>query len=194
MRLPIRFFSIGLFTAGILSLGFYFLTDSSKESIENVAVEDMIAQVEENGYRVITEDEFISFSMYMDTMKEEEAQTASAKTDKEKEEQKSKEEETDTKKKDDKEKEKDTKKKEKKEDKTDKVTKTKFTIKKGDVTQDIADTLVDKKILSKGERDKFIKYLEDNDYSPYIQLGTFEVTSEMSIKELAETVTTYPGD
>ncbi len=90
--------------------------------------------------------------------------------------------------------EKDTKKKEKKEDKTDKVTKTKFTIKKGDVTQDIADTLVDKKILSKGERDKFIKYLEDNDYSPYIQLGTFEVTSEMSIKELAETVTTYPGD
>ncbi|MEI3611702.1 hypothetical protein [Pseudogracilibacillus sp. SO30301A] len=201
MRLPIRFFSIGLFTAGILSLGFYFLNDSSKESIENVAVEDLIVQVEENGYRVITEDEFISFSMYVDSMKEEESKTASAKTEKEKdaekdkekdkekekEEEKSKEKEKDTKKKDDKEKE--TKKK-----KEDKVKKVKFTIKKGDVTEDIADTLVDKKILKKDERDKFIKYLEDNDYSPYIQLGTFEVTSEMNIKELAETVTTYPKD
>lgn len=187
MKLPIRFFSIGLFTAGIISLGFYFFNDNSIESIEDIPVEEMIAKVEEDGYRVISEDEFISFSMYMDNIKQEEAQAASTKTDKEKEKQESKEK--DTKEKDDKDKDKE---KEKEEENTEEVIKAKFTIKEGDVTPDIADILIEKKIID--DRDKFIKYLEDNDYSPYIQLGTFEVTSDMSLKELAETVTTYPGD
>src|SRR5690625_2808801 len=100
MKLPIRFFSIGLFTAGIIYLGFYFFNDNSIESIEDIPVEEMIAKVEEDGYLVISEDEFISFSMYMDNIKQEEAQAASTKTDKEKEKQESKEK--DTKEKDDK--------------------------------------------------------------------------------------------
>src|SRR5699024_12554084 len=61
-------------------------------------------------------------------------------------------------------------------------------------TPDIADKLIDKKIIDKDEGDKFIEYIEDNDYSDYIQLGTFKVDSEMSMKDLAETFTTYPGD
>lgn len=60
------------------------------------------------------------------------------------------------------------------------------------MTQDIADTLIEKKIID--DRQEFLDYLDDNDYSAYIQIGTFEVNSDMSLKELAEVVTTYPGN
>ncbi|MFZ3580463.1 hypothetical protein [Virgibacillus sp. DJP39] len=37
--------------------------------------------------------------------------------------------------------------------------------------------------------DAFNKYLEDNDYSQYVQIGTFEVTDQMTFNQLAETIT-----
>src|SRR5690625_4319411 len=64
MKQSIRFFSIGLLTASLLLLGFYyFLNDSVASS--DIPVEDMIAEIESNGHRVITEKEFIAYTIKM---------------------------------------------------------------------------------------------------------------------------------
>lgn len=180
MKQSMRFFAIGLLTASVVLLGFYFILNGSQASSKDIPLEEMIEQIESSGHRVITEKEFIAY-----TISNEEKTSDENKDDKKKEDDK------DEKKQD---KDKDTKDKDKKKDdkKKDKVIKAKFTTKDGVVTQDIADILVEKKIID--DRQKFLDYLEDNDYSPYIQVGTFEVNSDMSMKELAEVITTYPGN
>lgn len=194
MKQPIRFFSIGLLTSAILLSGFYFFFDTSKENIENIPVEEMIAKVEEDGYRVITEDEFISYSLSTEKENADKDEKETAGKDKEqknskKDDEKSKEKE---KKQEDGDKKEKKKNKEDEEDEKEKVKKVTFTTEEGVVSQDIADILIENDIID--DRQKFLDYLDDNDYSPYIQLGTFKVTSDMSMKELAETVTTYPGN
>lgn len=180
MKQSIRFFSIGLLTASLLLLGFYyFLNDSAASS--DIPVEEMIAEIESNGHRVITEKEFIAYTINNES--EVDSDQESKKDDK-------KEKSSNKKKSNDK---KDSSKdKKKKEDKEDEIIKAKFTTKDGVVTQEVADILVDEKIID--DRQKFVEYLDDNDYSPYLQVGTFEVTSDMSMKELAEVITTYPGN
>jgi len=180
MKQSIRFFSIGLLTASLLLLGFYyFLNDSVASS--DIPVEDMIAEIESNGHRVITEKEFIAYTINNEA--EVDSDQESKKDDK-------KEKSSNKKKSNDK---KDSSKdNKKKEDKEDEIIKAKFTTKDGVVTQEVADILVDEKIID--DRQKFVEYLDDNDYSPYLQVGTFEVTSDMSMKELAEVITTYPGN
>src|SRR5699024_9109422 len=83
--------------------------------------------------------------------------------------------------------------KDKKKDKkdSDKPKKVTFTTKPGVVTEDIAEILYDKNVID--DKRKFEDYLEDNDHSAYIQIGTFEVTTDMSFNEIAEVITTYPG-
>lgn len=179
MKQSVRFFAIGLFTASVLTLGFYLFSDSSNAANEDMTTDELIAKVEEAGYRVITDEEFISYSLYIDE-KNEQAKSEEVKKDDEKAD----------KKKEDKDKKDSKKKKDKK--KKDDVKKAKITIKSGDVLADIAEQLADKKIIK--NKQKFIDYLEDSDYSSKIQLGTFEVNSDMSMKEIAKTLTTYPGD
>lgn len=202
MKQSVRFFAIGLFTASVLTLGFYLFSDSSNAANEDMTTDELIAKVEEAGYRVITDEEFISYSLYIDEKNEqaksEEVKKDDEKADKKKEDKdKKKKDGKKDKKKDDKEKNKKNKdkkdsKKKKDKKKKDDVKKAKITIKSGDVLADIAEQLADKKIIK--NKQKFIDYLEDSDYSSKIQLGTFEVNSDMSMKEIAKTLTTYPGD
>lgn len=185
MKQSIRFFSIGLLTASIVLLGFYFLFGNSKASSKDVPLEEMIEEIESTGHRVVTEKEFIAY-----TINNEEKEVDKEDSAKEKKESSDKKE---TKKTDDK-----TDKKDKKEDKDkkdkDKKVKATITTDDGVVTQEIADKLVEENIIKDKEKQKFLDYLDDNDYSPYIQIGKFKVDSEMSMKELAETFTTYPGN
>src|SRR5699024_12074887 len=84
---------------------------------------------------------------------------------------------------------------EKKEDDDDKKKeKTTINIGAGVVAPDIADDLVDGKIIKKDERDDFIDYMNGEGYSEEVQLGKFKVDSEMDFKELAKTFITYPGE
>lgn len=188
MKQSIRFFSIGLLTASIVLLGFYFLFGNSKASSKDVPLEEMIEEIESTGHRVVTEKEFIAY-----TINNEEKEVDKEDSAKEKKESSDKKE---IKKTDDKADKKDKKEDEDKKDKKDKDKKVKATITTDDgvVTQEIADKLVDKNIIKDKDKQEFLDYLDDNDYSPYIQIGKFKVDSEMSMKELAETFTTYPGN
>src|SRR5699024_1188775 len=222
MKQSIRFFSIGLLTASIVLLGFYFLFGNSKASSKDVPLEEMIEEIESTGHRVVTEKEFIAYTINNeekevdkeDSAKEKkessdkkETKKTDDKTDKKdkKEDKDKKDKKKETNKKEIKKTEKKTEKKDKKEnkDKKDKKDKDKKDYKKvkvtittddGVVTQEIADKLVEENIIKYKEKQEFLDYLDDNDYSPYIQIGKFKVDSEMSMKELAETFTTYQGN
>lgn len=190
MKLPIRFFSIGLFTAAVLILIVYTVFDKPGNATDNIPVEDLISTLESEGYRTITKDEFISYSLYLDTQKEEQE-----KEQKQEKEAKKKErnEKDNSNKKDDKiEKKNNEDKNTDEKEVKDEPKKLTLSINQGDVSQDIANNLKDNGIIDDAQ--KFSSYLEDNDYSSYIQIGKFEVNSAMNHKEIAEIITTYPGN
>src|SRR5699024_739174 len=120
--------------------------------------------VEDEGYHVITNEEYITYTLNKDeTGKNKEASNSE---EKEKQEDKKKED------KDDDKKEEKSDDNEDEEDEEDEVVKASIKVDESCYTPDIPDKLIDKKISDKDEGDKFIEYIEDNDYSDYIQLGT----------------------
>lgn len=63
MKHTVRAFSIGLLTSAvILFIIFYFVEDSAK-SVENIDIEEMIEYVENEGYAVLDQQEYISYSV-----------------------------------------------------------------------------------------------------------------------------------
>src|SRR5699024_2091702 len=152
MKQAIRYFSLGLLLSVLLLYGYQFFNKEDRAA--SFSEEELIDLVEDEGYHVITNEEYITYSLNKD----------------------------------------ETGKNQEEEDEEDEVVKASIKVDENTYTPDIADKLIDKKIIDKDEGDKFIEYIEDNDYSDYIQLGTFKVDSEMSMKDLAETFTTYPGD
>src|SRR5699024_790625 len=173
MKQSLRFFSLGLLVSALLLLGYsLFFEDSAKKA--ELSVDDMIESLGDEGYRVVSEDEFITYTLEKDqaqnSSEEEDSSTKSDKKDSEKKaNKKDKEKDKDNgnadKNKNDK---KDNNKKSKDKDDKDDVVKATVKTKSSIVSQEIADDLVDKKIIKKKERDKFANYLEDNDYSGYI--------------------------
>jgi len=190
MKLAIRYFSIGLLTASIVLFIMYLIVDDTSQAIEDLSVEELATALEDKGYRTITQDEFISYSVYRDEQKEaeEKKESEKAKSNKaSKDDSKDKVEEKEEKNRTD-EKKQETKKDEKEKKKPKTAT---ITVKEGSVTQDIGKELEKEGIVK--DANEFVKYMEDNDYSSRIQIGKFKVNSDMSLKQLAETFTTYPG-
>lgn len=184
MKISVRAFSLGLLTASVILFIMYLITDDSSQAIENLSVEELKSALEEKGFRTITEDEYISFSVYQD-----EKQKQANEKDKNSKKENVRDKQDDKNVKED---AKNDEEKEKKEEDKDKPKEIKLKVEPGFVSQDIAKILKDEDIID--DTAKFVKYMEDNGYSPYIQIGTFTVNSDMSLKELAETLTTYPGN
>lgn len=72
---------------------------------------------------------------------------------------------------------------------TEKVT---FTVTSDDTSYSVAERLLERGIIK--NVDEFNDYMLTNDLSQYIQTGTFELRNDMTLKELGETLTTYPGN
>lgn len=187
MKNAMRFFSLGLLVSALLVYGFQFFSGNSSDA-SSIDLEDMISEVEKQGYHVVDQEEYISFSLSKEEAQDndnsaepkKDAENKTAKADKTKEE-KSKEDKQDK-----------SNENENEEPVKEEASKATFKVGQGVYTPQIADILVEKKIID--DKQKFIKYMDENGYSDYIQLGTFKVTSDMSLKELAETLTTYPGN
>src|SRR5690625_3072748 len=73
MKQSVRFFSIGLFTSSVLLFGYYFFFNKDNRNLEALPIDYVISHVESEGYRVITEDEFISYSLLTEEANKEEA-------------------------------------------------------------------------------------------------------------------------
>ncbi|NBJ68528.1 MULTISPECIES: endolytic transglycosylase MltG [Clostridia] len=194
MKQPIRLFGIGLLTAGIIMLGVYFFTNGNIQTADNLSDEELVTLVEDKGYHVLTNSEYIAVSVDEDeataAKKQQQpgtkANSAENKSDNNEEKQENqnanREDKNKAKQNDDKKQAAD--KEENKEDEKKTFT---VNIKEGMPSSEISDQLEANDIID--DAAKFSAYLEDNDYSQKVQLGKFKVSSDMSLQEIAEAIT-----
>lgn len=184
MKQPLRYFSIGLLTASVILFVFYqFL--GSKELTEEESIDEMIANIETEGFRVIPESEYIALSVFKHEDDKEQSDNDEDKDEsknKEKEITEQKKEKKESDKKDDKASEKEEDKKEKKEKK--KAESYTLTIKENMMPSTISELLAENKIIK--DATKFSQFLEDEGYSPRVQIGKHKLNSDMSHREIAE--------
>lgn len=62
------------------------------------------------------------------------------------------------------------------------------TVSKGTTIYEVAERLQGEKIIA--DKKELINYLEDNDLAKYLQLGTYELNSNMTIEEIAKIIAT----
>src|SRR5699024_10504221 len=175
MKQSLRFFSLGILVSAILLLGYtLFFSGDLKQA--DPSVEEMSDSLSDQGYRVVSEDEYVKYTLDKDKASNSEENDE---TNKEDEDEKEKDESDNN---DD------------KKDKDKKKEKATIKTKSGVVAPDIAEDLVEEKIIKKDEKDDFAAYMDDEGYSEKVQLEKFKVDSDMDFKELAKTFTTYSGD
>lgn len=168
MKQPVRAFSIGLFTAGIILLAIVLFFDKPQDRTSNLSQEEMVESLEEDGLQVLSEEEYISLSVKNEPENKKEEETKTEKKDEEQPEKADKEEK----------------------EKQDKKEVKKYTLK---IEPGLASSSSISSILEENgiidSASEFSQYLEKNDYSQYVQIGTFELTSDMTFNEVAETIT-----
>ncbi|WP_404453020.1 endolytic transglycosylase MltG [Virgibacillus necropolis] len=165
MKQPVRAFSIGLFAAGIILLGIVLFFDKPQDKTMDSSQQEMIASLEEDGLHVLNEEEYISLSVKDEPESKKEEKT---KTDTKDEAQPDEAEE----------------KKEKQENEVKTFT---LKIEPGLASSSISTILEENGIIDSAS--EFNQYLEENDYSQYVQIGTFKLTTDMTVNEVAETIT-----
>lgn len=165
MKQPIRLFALGLLTASLVTLIFFLFAKDGSHNTDNLANEDMITALKDEGYHVLNDSDYISLTVDEENHKkgEEEPQTGES-------ERKSKDNGTE--------------KKDKDKDKEKTYT---LHIKSNMIPSDISDKLAEKDIIP--DTSDFNKYLKDNDYDQQIQLGKFDVSNTMNKKEIAKVIT-----
>lgn len=191
MKYTIRSFSVGLLTTGLIMLAVYYFFGNETNNQANMETDEMISHIEQEGYRVLTEKEYIAYSVAntnQDENEEElaneeapEEETASAKEKDEEAEEQKKADEKEKAEKEEKEKAED----EKEEESAPKTVT--INIPSGMASSQISALLQEEKIIDNAE--DFNAYLQDNDYSLRVQIGTHKLTQGMSFYEIAEALT-----
>src|SRR5699024_772587 len=163
MKQSLRFFSLGILVSAILLLGYtLFFSGDLKQA--DPSVEEMSDSISDQGYRVVSKVEYIKYKLDKDKETNEEENDEKNKEDEDKKEKYESDNNDDNDDKKDKDKKKET-----------------ATIKteSGVVAPDIAEDLVEEKIIKKDEKDDFAAYMEDKVYSDKVQLWKFIVDSYM---------------
>ena len=190
MKYTVRSFSVGLLTSGIILLiAFYFIGDSA-QSVEDLDPEAMIPALENKGYTVLTKEEYISLTVQNGEeataetedqaaaeSESEEQQTSNSEEEIEEEsadEEASEQEETE---------ESASANEQETEERSSSYT---LTINEGMASSDISSLLAGQNIVE--DASEFNSYLNEHEYSDYIQIGTFELSSDMSFYEIAERI------
>lgn len=189
LKQTVRAFALGLFTAGVVLLGVYYFSDQPVQNQQDLSVDDMVEEMKKQGYRVLTEEEYITLSVTKDQQNQtnkdaKKQQIASAdeqKTDSKDNKQSNKKAEKKTERKTDQ------KKSTKKKDKKDDVKTYKLVIESGMPSSKVGEMLEKNKMIDDAQ--KFNKFLEDKDYSQRVQLGEFKIKSDMTYEEIAKAIT-----
>ncbi len=93
MRSPIRAFSLGLFAAGLIILISSLFFNTSEKRAEEYPVDDMINIMKDEGYRVMSESEYIALSLQKDD-EQQKANEDTEKTDKDDKQDQAKDDQT----------------------------------------------------------------------------------------------------
>ncbi|WLV23565.1 hypothetical protein QR721_07830 [Aciduricibacillus chroicocephali] len=168
MKQTVRAFAIGLLTAGAIIAGIYYISEDGSANKKAMTRDEMADELKEQGYRIITEEEYISFKVQKDKQQAElnKKQQSTAKSPSKTQSEKNSTEDD-------------------KEDSSEKA----FTLQiaSGMKTAEISEMLADNGIIEDAR--KFDDYLEKNDYANKIQVGKHTLSNRMSEKEIAETLT-----
>lgn len=163
MKQPIRIFSIGLFTATFILFTLYlFLEEDENKNNDDYSIEELSEIVEGKGYRVITEEDYITLSLLNDQEQAEEATTNSEEDHENENDQQTSEDE-------------------------EKTVSYQLEVTEGMLPGDVSELLEDNDIINNAS--ELNDYLEDHGISTRIQLGSFELNNEMSISEIATVLT-----
>lgn len=187
MKQSIRGFAVGLFTAAAIMLVVHYFSNGSEESLSDMPIEDVVSQMADQGYRVLTEKEYISLSMTGEASKEKTEVASETDEKSEKEADKDNVKETSNKSENDTSTNSSSDKKEKEESTNKEVKSYTLTIKSGMPSSEISNLLESNGIIDNSR--EFIAYLEDEGYALRIQLGKFKLSSDMSHYEIAEALT-----
>lgn len=160
MKQFVRYFSFGLFLASLIIFIFYYYFDEPEIDASEISTDELIELVEEDGFRVITEEDYIRYTVNSDQENPE---------SNEKDEEEPKKDNED------------------KKDENKDVVKYTLKVKPNTMPHEVILLLEEKKIIKDAEA--FAKFMEKENYSPYIQQGEFDLNSEMSEVEIAKTIT-----
>ncbi|GGP12722.1 endolytic transglycosylase MltG [Oceanobacillus neutriphilus] len=202
MKQHVRAFAVGLLTSGVLLLAIYFFGNHSSDSLEDMEPDELISALENQGYAVLTQDEYIAYSVNREAAEEEdsdgnaeddsEADNDADESDSNKDSDKNKDKDNDDENSNDEEGNKDAddegnEDEESSEDSD--VVDVEITLENGAPPSNISDALEDAGIIDDAR--EFNDFLEDNDLSGSVKPGTYEVDSEMSFEEIGDIITTY---
>lgn len=182
MKHTVRSFSVGLLAAGLIMLVVYLFLDQSTKAEQDYNKDEVIAHMEQEGYRIITEEEYISMSV---TKAHQDKLEASKEDSSEEEESSIEEEDTSN------EVEEDDSSEEQQEE-TDEVeentpTIKTITIEPGMATSQISSMLADQNLIDDAQ--EFNSYLQEHEYSLHVRMGDHELREGMSFYEIAEAMT-----
>ncbi|HLS36167.1 MAG TPA: hypothetical protein VK061_08015 [Bacillota bacterium] len=191
MKLPLRFFGIGLLTASLVfALSLYFFKDKNS-SLESESIENIAEFLEDKGYHVISQEDYIAYSVY-EQKQQEQANDEENNDNDNNEDDINENDENNTN--DNEENNNDSNENnEDSDDESDDDSNEKevytytLTVEENMLAPDISRLLENNNIIEDA-RD-FTDYLEDEDYSRYIQLGEHKLSSDMTYNELAEKIT-----
>lgn len=185
MKQTIRAFALGLFTASLIILVVLFATNGGKNTTSNLSTNEMITSLKNDGYRVMTESEYISLSVQYDEARTEENEKKQAEHEEKRQEieGETKDKKDDKAKSQDKDKDKEKSKDKEKED----VRTVTIKVESGMPPSKISDRLESEGVIDDAR--KFDEYLEKNDYVKYIQLGEHKVETNMTQEEVAKALT-----
>src|SRR5690625_2392136 len=190
MKQTVRSFSIGLLTAGVIMLiGFYFFGSESAQTKE-LTVDELATLVEEEGYRIIAEEEYISLSVNNDNSsqanEEENEDNEESEEDPDEIEEDSAEEDS-TEENNSGEDSNEEESEDNEENEEEDITTYTLNIEPGMTSSEFSSLLEENDIVE--DASEFNQYIEDEDYSLRVQIGEFDLSSDMTIYEIAEEIT-----
>ncbi|MBC5637217.1 endolytic transglycosylase MltG [Ornithinibacillus sp. BX22] len=193
MKQTIRAFAVGLCTAAIIMLVVSYFSDGSSQNLSDMPIEEVLKHVKEQGYHVLSEEDYISLSMNHKVEKEETENSSESEEANENENENKKEEASEKEKSDesasdsDESSSEESSNNEPEEEQEEAVKSYTLTIESGMPSSTISNQLEENGIIDNA-RD-FSNYLEDKGYAKRVQLGEFTLTSDMSHYEIAEALT-----
>ncbi|WP_080874613.1 hypothetical protein [Oceanobacillus timonensis] len=210
MKQHVRAFAIGLLTSGALLLAIYLFGNSSSGNLEDTEPEELISVLEDQGYAVLTQDEYIAYSVDKEDAEEadadeetsDEQDTNNDSADSENTDDDSNDENSDN---EGNRNDEDSNENEDNDDNNSEgneddesseedsdVIEAEITLEDGAPPSSISNALEDEGIID--DAWDFNEYLEDNDLSGSVIPGTYEIDSDMSFSEIGDVITTYSDD
>lgn len=190
MKHIVRSFSVGLIAAGLVTLlVFYTFGDSTSDEV-TYSTEEMITLIEEDGYRVVTADEYISYTVTNAQKDKDAANTEEESGEETEAKNENQDEETSNEEADAKEETEEVVEEEEVEEveeetvEEETVTTVSINIPSGMASLDVSRLLENENVVDDAE--EFNEYLLQNGYSQRVQLGSHELTTDMSFFEVAE--------